>query len=234
MRETNSARAWPVIKDGARAALIMVLLGYVLLSGEQHRALSATAAVVTANGVNVPLEGASDSGVTVTAIVLVGDTTIAISDQSRLRVNMEIKIDNEWMKITSLSDGAPDRRGVLRAHHATTVAGHNPGAKVLAHLARVDVNVSALVKREAGTLSALMGTGVTQLSGAALMEAVPAGVAGPSPVSISITDRSKLAVGSAISVDAEPMFAGALEDSGGDGFVGLVEMAFGSDKVRLH
>jgi len=71
-----------------------------------------------------------DSGATLVGQVNPSQTTISISDQSKLAVGNTISIDAEQMSVVALHDGSPDTMTVTRALNWSTAASHSAGRPI--------------------------------------------------------------------------------------------------------
>jgi hypothetical protein len=71
-----------------------------------------------------------DSGATLVNSVYQSQTTMNISDQSKLVVGDTISIDDEQMTVTALHDGIPDTMNVTRAVNKTTAGVHVAGRHI--------------------------------------------------------------------------------------------------------
>lgn len=71
-----------------------------------------------------------DTGATLVNNINASQTTIAISDQSKLVGGSTIGIDGEQMTVGTLHHGSPDTMAVTRAVNATTAASHSVGKHI--------------------------------------------------------------------------------------------------------
>jgi hypothetical protein len=188
------------------------------------------------------------TGLTLKTAIGAGDTTIPYTDGTALttndhrllKVGMIVKIENEQMLVTGLTDNLPDPLGVsedppfadtatvLRGQGGTTAASHAATQKLLGHFVRAPVDVLSVPFRDTGTLTGAVGTNTTQNSGAKLLDAITT-----SSTILNVSDGTLLDAGSTITIDSEQMAVGVAQDSPGDGFGGFTEVALGSDPATF-
>jgi hypothetical protein len=147
----------------------------------------------------VPFHGLRDSGVTLTADVTPGDTTISISDPARLKVGQIVETQDanrEIMGITALHTLTMDvNRGLL----GTTPATHTHLTVLYSDYTRINVMASGVGYRSTGaTLSTAVDDSTldTELSGALLSSSI-----GTSETTINITDATLLTDATVVRID---------------------------------
>lgn len=216
--------------------VLAVTLAVLSLQGTAARPVFAQDAALQVERQTVVLGGLQDSGARLTELVDDTQPTISIDDQSLLKVGYVVRVDQEAMLISGLSD-SPDTMTVQRGASGTEADWHAAGAKVLASFFMIDILVDDLTDRPAGTLGAGVGSDILQDSGATLAAPSPqvpglksdnrfqdSGATvtgyindpppGPRPISeVEISDVSLLGEGSVVKVDDELMLVLELADN---------------------
>jgi hypothetical protein len=235
----------------------LVLAVGFLLSQTPESAFAAPPAVIRTPSVPVGYGQLQNTGLTLKTAITATDTTIHFSDNSALttndhrwlKVGMVIRIqnaatspDSEQMLITKLTDNLPDPLGlsenppyadsatVVRAQGGTPAVAHDAGLDIRGHYVKIPIEVTGAAYRDTGTLTGAVGSSTTQNSGAKLLDAI---TASPSSTILNVTDATLLTAGTTITIDSEQMALGVAQDSPGDGFGGLTELALGSDPATF-
>jgi hypothetical protein len=238
-------RTWRIEDTHIRrtGAVLALIAASLLLQGPDNASAAPPATIRTAS-VPVGWGQVQQTGLTLKATIGALDTTISFSDGTAtttndhrwLKVGMIIKIESEQMLVTGLTDNLPDPLGqsenppyadsatVLRGQGGTTAVAHNAGLNILGHYVKIPIDVLGAAYRDTGTLTGAVTASTTQNSGAKLLDAINS-----SATILNVTDATLLDAGTTITIDSEQMAVGVAQDSPGDGFGGLTELALGSD-----
>jgi hypothetical protein len=177
----------------------LVLASAVFLRTDSPAFADPAATVYPESGGLVPFHGLRNSGVTITADVNPGDTTISISDPARLKVGQIVETQDtnrEIMEITGLHTSTMD---VNRGQLGTTALFHSNHTALYSDFTAIKVMASAVGNHTTGaTLSTALDAGTleTQPSGAFLAQSI-----GTSETTINVTDATLLGDATVLRID---------------------------------